>query len=132
MQNDLIEKKIEWWVNHITSPTDNWDNGDKSFTGLLTNSLGNRLASAARTEITAEMLDNFRLKLKELINKEIAQGQIQVLLSCDYNPGIKLREAASFAKISEAVFPCKSFSRLDLNTNVLEGKVGYYAQIKPI
>lgn len=110
--NEQIEKAVNWWAKQLTSEGESWDNGANHLAGGLMGVLGNSTLSNARSKINKDQIDDFKLALAGIIEREI-QGRPHLVISTDYYPDGKLAKAFEKSGIPVGVkegspLPCKT------------------------
>ena len=103
---EAVLKIVMWWSDKSFRTPLNQNNGE---TGML-HTLMNSTSTNANSRTTPQQIKLFEEKLGELL---MNASERERNLDVDYHPCSLLAQAADFAKIETAVFPCKSFTRID-------------------
>lgn len=123
---EAVLKTVNWWSEKIQQPL-NQNNGDTSPNGPMAFALSNLVAGNAQKELTPDKIKVFEGALtEELMNIKDA-GFYAKTLDVDYHPNKMLADSAKKAEISDSVFPCKTWTRIN-NENQVEVSMGYGTQ----
>ena len=137
IDSTLLEIAAEWWIEQISGPKLNWDNGAQNEgsaedrrMGNMMWMLGNSLALSSREKITPDKIATFKKSLIEEMEKELGESRRQdsLTLSVDYGPDHVLGEACRKAGIDGSAFPCKTVMWIDAKK--VSAKCGYGASEK--
>lgn len=127
----IVDHAVELWVSLLRKPV--YDNGDRSFTGIMTTALIEQMPKNNDEETLARFGQELRKILLEPLEWESSPRQDGATqkystlfndLDVDYHPNIPLAEAAKRAGL-KMEFPIKTQMRL--RENYLTFAVGYGA-----
>lgn len=113
---DAVLKCVLWWSDKSFRTPLNQNNGDDSPQGSMAFARMNMVALSAQQKVTDEKIKKFEDKLIELLLQ--AKTRYEKTLSVDYGPCTLLAEAADFAELEYACFPCKTHSFIEDNNEV--------------
>ena len=125
---DAVLKVVMWWSDKSFNTIMNQNNGDNSEQGGLISIWMNTASMEAQNKLTPAKKLLFETKLAELL---MTCDKYDRTLSVDYHPDKLLNDAAKYAGIDPACFPCKSCTRIDDN-NIATAKYQYGNPFKEI
>lgn len=120
---EAVLKTVMWWAEKIQQPL-NQNNGDDSRNGGMMFMLMNTVSNNAQQSITPDKIKIFQESLTEKLIAVKNDKYRRTDLDVDYHPNRMLSECAEKANIDLSVFPCKTWTRIDLE-NQVEVSMGY-------
>lgn len=121
---EAVELTVNWWVEKSFETPLNQNNGDKSDGGTMRLVLMNLISEEAQKKVTANKIEKFKSKLKELLLANKEKGRYAKELNVDYHPNQMLSDACEFAEINSNCLPCKTSTFIN-NENEVEGRYQY-------
>lgn len=120
---EAVDKVVDWWAKVSFDTLLNQNNGDQSPNGGIAFILMNQLSMRAQSKVTPEKVQVFKDHLRAGILDEWNRE-----LHVDYHGDRLLTNALDAAGIDHGCLPIKTYSMINLATNVATASLGYHGK----